>query len=55
VDAAGSKLVVLELVDLVFGDSVSLGGFSSVTMFVVALLISRVAVRRLLSDTATAA
>jgi hypothetical protein len=25
--AAGSKLVVLELVDLVFGDAVSLGGF----------------------------
>ena len=29
--AAGSKLVVLELVDLVFGDAVSLGGFISVT------------------------
>ena len=53
--AAGSKLVVLELVDLVFGDSVSLGGFISVTLLVVALLVSRGAVRRLLSDTATAA
>ena len=30
--AAGSKLVVLELVDLVFGDAVSLGGFISVTL-----------------------
>lgn len=48
--AAGSKLVVLELVDLVFGDSVSLGGFISVTGLVVALLASRSALRRLLYD-----
>jgi hypothetical protein len=48
--AAGSKLVVLELVDLVFGDAVSLGGFISVTLLVVALLVSRGAVRRLLDD-----
>ncbi len=53
--AAGSKLVVLELVDLVFGDAVSLGGFISVTLLVVALLVSRAAVRRLLADTVTAA
>jgi hypothetical protein len=53
--AAGSKLVVLELVDLVFGDAVSLGGFIPVTLLVVALLGSRAAVRRLLDDTATAA
>ena len=46
--AAGSKLVVLELVDLVFGDAVSLGGFIPVTLLVVALLWSRAAVRRLL-------
>lgn len=46
--AAGSKPVVLELVDLVFGDAVSLGGFISVTLLVVALLLSRAAVRRLL-------
>ena len=46
--AAGSKIVVLELVDLVFGDSVSLGGFIPVTLLVVALLMSRAAVRRLL-------
>ena len=52
--AAGSKLVVLALVDLVFGDSVSLGGFIPVTLLVVALLASRGAVRRLLYD-ATAA
>ena len=50
--AAGSKLVVLELVDLVFGDAVSLGGFIPVTLLVVALLVSRAAVRHLLDDTA---
>ena len=48
--AAGSKLVVLELVDVIFGDSVSLGGFFSVTLLVVALLAARGAVRRLLFD-----
>ena len=53
--AAGSKLVVLELVDLVFGDAVSLGGFIPVTLLVVALLWSRAAVRRLLYDTPAAA
>jgi hypothetical protein len=52
--AAGSKLVVLELVNLVFGDSVSLGGFIPVTLLVVALLVSRTAVRRLLYDTPAA-
>lgn len=52
--AAGSKLVVLELVDLVFGDAVSLGGFIPVTLLVVALLLSRAGVRRLLYDTAPA-
>jgi hypothetical protein len=49
--AAGSKLVVLEPVDLVFGDSVSLGSFIPVTLLVLALLVSRAAVRRLLYDT----
>ncbi len=46
--AAGSKVVVLELVDLVFGDAVSLGGFFSVTLLVIGLLLSRAGVRRLL-------
>jgi hypothetical protein len=46
--AVGSKIVVLELVNLVFGDAVSLGGFVSVTLLVVALLLSRDLVRRLL-------
>jgi hypothetical protein len=48
--AAGSKIAVLGLVNLVFGDAVSLGGFVSVTLLVIALLLSRAAVRRLLSD-----
>jgi hypothetical protein len=46
--AAGSKLVVLELVDLVFGDAVSLGGFIPVTLLVLVLLSSRNAVRSVL-------
>jgi hypothetical protein len=48
--AAGSKLVVLELVDFVFGDAVSLGGFVPVTILVVSLLAARGAVRRLLDE-----
>jgi hypothetical protein len=46
--AAGSKFVVLKLVDLIFGDAVSLGGFISVTLLIAVLLISRAQVRRLL-------
>ncbi|MBA2955676.1 hypothetical protein GON03_15170 [Nocardioides sp. MAH-18] len=46
--AAGSKLVVLWLIDVIFGGSVSLGGFVPVTLLVIALLVSRAAVRRLL-------
>jgi hypothetical protein len=46
--AAGSKFVVLKLEDILFGDAVSLGGFVSVTLLVVALLVSRAGVRRLL-------
>jgi hypothetical protein len=44
----GSKFLVLETVDLVFGDRVSLGGFASVTLLILTLLLSRAAVRRLL-------
>lgn len=44
----GSKFLVLELVALVFGSRVSLGGFVSVTLLIVALLLSRAGVRRLL-------
>src|SRR3954451_17496075 len=39
--AVGSKLVILELVNLIFGDAVSLGGFISVTLLVIALLAAR--------------
>jgi hypothetical protein len=48
--AAGSKFVVLTLVDLVFGDAVSLGGFVSVTLLIAVLLVSRAQVRRLLTS-----
>ena len=44
----GSKFLVLEAVGLVFRDRVSLGGFFSVTLLVLALLLSRAAVRGLL-------
>ena len=45
----GSKFLVLEAVSLVFSDRVSLGGFFSVTLLILALLLSRAAVRRLLA------
>ena len=48
--AAGSKVVVLRLIDLVFADAVSLGGFVSVTLLVLALLLSRRGVRWLLRE-----
>jgi hypothetical protein len=44
----GSKFLVLEAIDLIFGDRVSLGGFFSVTLLILVLLLSRMAVRRLL-------
>jgi hypothetical protein len=44
----GSKFVVLETIHLVFGSRVSLGGFISVTLLIVLLMLSRAAVRRLL-------
>jgi hypothetical protein len=44
----GSKFLVLEAVNVVFGDRVSLGGFFSVTLLILTLLLSRAAVRRLL-------
>lgn len=46
--AAGSKLIVLWLIEATFGGSVSLGGFIPVTLLVVTLLLSRTALRRLL-------
>ena len=44
----GSKFVVLEIINLVFGSRVSLGGFFSVTLLILLLMLSRGAVRRLL-------
>ena len=44
----GSKFLVLEAVDFIFGSRVSLGGFFSVTLLILVLLPARAAVRRLL-------
>lgn len=44
-----SKFLVLELIALIFGDSVSLGGFWSVTGLVLVLMLCRAGVRRLLA------
>ena len=43
--------IVLELIALVFGDSVSLGGFIPVTGLVICLMLARTGVRWLLSGT----
>lgn len=50
-----SKFVVLELVALAFGDQVSLGNFWSVTGLILALMLARAGVRRLLDDSSPAA
>jgi len=46
----GSKLLVLELVALVFGGSVQLGGFFPVTGLIIVLMLSRAGVRRLFRE-----
>lgn len=51
---AGSKLVVLELVALFFGDAVRLGGFFDVTGLIAALLLARAGVRLVLAPDAAA-
>lgn len=48
--AAGSKILVLEVVALIFGDRVSLGGFIPVTGLVICLMLARAGVRWLLYD-----
>lgn len=45
----GSKFLVLELIAVVFAGSVQLGGFFSVTGLIIALLLARAGVRRLLA------
>lgn len=47
---AGSKFVVIELTELLFGDAVHLGGFWSVTALILALMSARAGVRWLLSQ-----
>ncbi|MFF7291030.1 hypothetical protein ACFY9N_00720 [Microbacterium sp. NPDC008134] len=42
----GSKFLVLEVVALVFGDAVQLGGFFLVTLLIVVLMLARGLVRR---------
>jgi len=44
----GSKFLVLETVNIVFGERVSLGRFFSVTLLILVLLSSRAVVRRVL-------
>lgn len=44
----GSKFLVLELVDLVFGDAVQLGGFFLVSLLIVVLMLARGGIRRFL-------
>lgn len=46
----GSKFLVLEAVALVFGSRVSLGGFFSVTLLILILLLARAGVQRLLQS-----
>jgi len=46
---AGSKFLVLLLTDLIFGDSVYLGGFVQVTGLIVTLMLARFAVRKVVT------
>ncbi|CAG7622649.1 hypothetical protein ACFPZL_11430 [Leucobacter soli] len=46
--AAGSKALILWLMDLVLGDAVHLGGYLSVTLLVVTLMLARAGVRRVI-------
>ena len=45
--AAGSKALILWLTDLVLGDAVYLGGFFSVTLLVITLMLARTGIRAL--------
>ena len=45
----GSKFLVLEVVALVFGDAVQLGGFFLVTLLIVVLMLARGLVRRVVA------
>lgn len=45
----GSKFVILWLTDLVFGGAVKLGGFFALTVLIVVLMLTRAALRRVLT------
>jgi len=45
---AGSKFLILWLTDVLFGDAVQLGGFFSVTLLIVTLMLARIGVRLLI-------
>lgn len=45
--ATGSKALILWLTDLVLGDTVYLGGFFSVTLLVITLMLARTGIRSL--------
>lgn len=51
----GSKFLVLELIDFVFGDAVQLGGFFLVTLLIIVLMFVRGTARRLLFPSESAA
>ncbi len=40
----GSKFVILEVIDIIFGDSVELGGFLMIIAIIIALIVTRVVV-----------
>lgn len=44
-----SKILVLELIGFLFGNAVSLGGFVSVTLLIITLVLARLGVRWLLT------
>lgn len=48
--AAGGKACILWITDVVLGDAVHLGGFLSVTLLVVTLMLARAGVRLLLKN-----
>ncbi len=50
---AGSKAAILWLTDLVFGDTVQLGGFLSVTLLIVVLMAARFGIRLLVDGART--
>ncbi|GAA1780946.1 hypothetical protein [Agromyces lapidis] len=48
---AGSKFLILWLTGLLFGDAVQLGGFFSVTLLIIVLMVARLGIRLLIDGT----